>query len=296
MAGYFCGIVGGATYGMNPLFAKPLISNGVSVPTMLFFRYFLAALLMAVLIRFRHESRRVKRTQIPVLILLGILYATSSILLFESYQYIPSGLATTLIYLYPIFSVLILIFVKEYPSWQTLFAIMLSLIGVALMTLPSSEKAFPLLGIMLTLFSALCYAFYLVVIHLSRKASSLTADIITYYGLVIGTVMFFFYHLIKGGDFFCGVLAPSSIWNFIGLAIFPTVIAMFSLTYSTRVIGATKTGVLGVFEPLTAILIGVLLFRESLSWNVSLGISLSIIAVLVMIISQHCSSKIKKIH
>lgn len=281
--GYMAGIVGGVTYGMNPLFAKPLMSNGVSVPTMLFFRYFIAALIMLLIMMCRHESRHVSRRQLPVMILLGVLYALSSILLFESYAYIPCGLATTMIYLYPVFSALLLIATGHYPSWQTLCSIILSIIGVSLMTFSVHGESLSLLGIILTVLSALCYASYLVIIHLSKRASAFTADAITYYGMFIGTVMFFFYHLIRGGNMLDGVMERNSIINLLGLSVFPTIIAMFTVAFSTRTIGASKTGVLGVFEPLSAILIGALIFHESLSWNIYLGIAVSVFAVLFMI-------------
>ena len=40
--GYPAGIITGITYGLNPLFGMPLMNEGVSVVSILFFRYFFA--------------------------------------------------------------------------------------------------------------------------------------------------------------------------------------------------------------------------------------------------------------
>ncbi|MDD6253795.1 MAG: hypothetical protein PUA96_07110, partial [Bacteroidales bacterium] len=44
--GYVAGVVTGVTYGLNPLFAKPLLQMGVSVDTMLTIRYLLAVAIL----------------------------------------------------------------------------------------------------------------------------------------------------------------------------------------------------------------------------------------------------------
>jgi drug/metabolite transporter (DMT)-like permease len=55
------------------------------------------------------------------------------------------------------------------------------------------------------------------------------------------------------------------------------------LAISTRNIGATKASVLGVFEPITAILVGTLVFGEALTSNIITGILISDVAVTFMI-------------
>ena len=71
--------------------------------------------------------------------------------------------------------------------------------------------------------------------------------------------------------------------NLVGLAILPTVVSTATLAIATRNIGATKASVLGVFEPVTAILIGTVVFGEALTTNIIVGILLSITAITFMI-------------
>lgn len=74
------------------------------------------------------------------------------------------------------------------------------------------------------------------------------------------------------------------VWlNLVGLAILPTVVSTATLAIATRNIGATKASVLGVFEPVTAILIGTVVFGEALTTNIIVGILLSIAAITFMI-------------
>lgn len=73
--------------------------------------------------------------------------------------------------------------------------------------------------------------------------------------------------------------------NLIGLAILPTIVSTATLAIATRNIGATKASVLGVFEPITAILVGTLVFGEALTINLVVGILIAIVAVTFMIIT-----------
>ena len=119
LAGYLAGFIAGVSYGTNPLFAKPLLDSGVPVLVMLFFRYGISASILAAWMLAKRERFRVKGGEIVLLAFLGILFACSSLFLFFSYEFIPSGLATTLVYLYPVFVALIMVFLRFYPSWQT---------------------------------------------------------------------------------------------------------------------------------------------------------------------------------
>ena len=81
-----------------------------------------------------------------------------------------------------------------------------------------------------------------------------------------------------------GISSGTDWLNLTGLALVPTMISMLTLAISSRYIGPTKTSVLGVFEPLTAILIGTLMFGEPLTLKMALGISICVSAVVFMIL------------
>ena len=110
IVGYPAGIITGIAYGLNPLFAMPLMQNGAAIESILFFRYLLAVLLLGMFILLKRESFKVSLPQAGILVLLGALFTTSSLCLFGAYNYIASGLATTLIFLYPALVAIIMVF------------------------------------------------------------------------------------------------------------------------------------------------------------------------------------------
>lgn len=282
--GYIAGILAGISYGTNPLFGKALMESGVPVMVMLFFRYAFAALFLAALMLFKKESFQAKRNNLGLLILLGLFFAGSSITLFCSYEFIPSGLATTLIYLYPVIVALMMVFLRIYPGWQTWTAIAVTFVGIVLLSTPSGDMPIRPVGVLLAVGSALCYSFYLVIINRSKRIRNVSEHTLTFYSLVTGAVLFAVIRTVQGGGMLTGIDTLSDWGNLIGLAIIPTMVSMLTIAISSRYIGPTKTAVLGVFEPLTAILIGTLLFGEALTTKMAAGIALCVAAVIFMIV------------
>ena len=284
--GIIAGIVTGISYGMNPLFAKPLLADGVSVPTMLFFRYVISLVIMAAWMKIRREQFRVTASEFRLLVVLGVLFSFGSLFLFESYRFIPSGLATTLVYLYPIFVALILVALKLYPNWQTWLSIAVTFVGVILLSLPSGKITLHPLGMLLAVISALSYALYLVIVNRSTRIKHISEHTLTFYALAVGTVLFLCYQPTSDVSFMNGVNSWKSVINLTGLAVFPTMISMLTLAIATRLIGPTRTSVLGVFEPVTAILIGTVLFLEPMTPRMLVGITLCLAAVIFISLNK----------
>lgn len=284
LAGYLAGFIAGVSYGTNPLFAKPLLESGVPVLVMLLFRYGISAAILAIWMLAKREQFRVKGNEIALLVLLGILFACSSLFLFFSYESIPSGLATTLVYLYPVFVALIMVFLRFYPSWQTWLSIIATFGGILLLSSPSTGASICIPGIILAVASALSYAFYLVIVNRSKRIKNVSEHTLTLYALLTGAFLFAAIRTLKGGSITEGINTASDWGNLIGLAIVPTMISLLTLAVSSRYIGPTKTSILGVFEPLTAILIGTLLFGESLTMKMVIGVAVCISAVVFMVL------------
>ena len=155
MIGYPCGIITGVAYGLNPLFAKPLINAGASIESILFFRYTIAVLLLGGYLLIRKESFKISLRQSAVLLALGLLFTASSTFLFESYKYIASGLATTLVFLFPVLVAIIMVFLKVVPSWPVWLSIAVTFAGV-------------------------------VIINRSKRISTISNSLLTFYALSVG--------------------------------------------------------------------------------------------------------------
>ena len=281
--GYPAGIITGITYGLNPLFAKPLMNNGASTEAILFFRYGIAVVLLGAYLLMKKESFKITLKQAGVLIALGLLFTASSTFLFESYKYIASGLATTLVFLFPVMVAIIMVFLKVVPSWPVWMSIAATFAGVMIMTGGTGAEAINPIGVWLSIASAFVYALFIVIINRSKAISSISNSLLTFYALLVGSIVFFTRCLLSGAELMTGFDGGMAWINLTGLAILPTIVSTATLAIATRNIGATKASVLGVFEPITAILIGTLVFGEALTSNIIIGILISIVAVTFMI-------------
>lgn len=281
--GYPAGIITGITYGLNPLFGVPLMKEGAAIESILFFRYAIAVLFLGGFLLLSRQSFKISWKQAGVLLILGLLYTSSSVFLFEAYNYIASGLATTIIFLYPVLVAIIMVFLRVVPSWSVWLSIILTFVGVVIMTQSDSTQTINPIGVILSLGSALVYALFIVIINRSKIISNISNSLLTFYALTVGAIIFLGKITLSDIHITTG-LTGNMVWlNLVGLAILPTVVSTATLAIATRNIGATKASVLGVFEPVTAILIGTVVFGEALTTNIIVGILLSITAITFMI-------------
>ena len=283
LIGYPAGIITGITYGLNPLFGMPLMNNGAAVESILFFRYAFAVVILGAFLWLTRQSFKISAKQAGVLLVLGLLYTSSSIFLFEAYNYIASGLATTLIFLYPVLVAIIMVFLGVVPSWPVWLTIAATFGGVLVMTQGSGGEAIDPVGVLLSLGSALVYALFIVIINRSKAIAEISNTLLTFYALTVGATVFLGMILFSDTTITAGIEGGTAWLNLIGLALLPTIVSTATLAIATRNIGATKASVLGVFEPITAILVGTLMFGEPLTTNIVAGICIAIVAVTFMI-------------
>lgn len=285
LIGYPAGIITGISYGLNPLFGMPLMSKGAEVESILFFRYSIAVVILGAVLLCDKQSFKITWRQAGILLILGLLYTASSVTLFEAYKYIPSGLATTLVFLYPVLVALIMVFLRVVPSWQVWLAIAATFVGVIIMTQSDATQQINPLGVVLSIGSALVYALFIVIINRNRTISTISNSLLTFYTLCVGAAVFLSRIAMSDTHILTGITTRMDWFNLVGLALLPTIVSTATLAVATRNIGATKASVLGVFEPITAILVGTLVFGEALTNNILLGITIAMVAVTFMIIS-----------
>ena len=261
--GYILGIIAAAAYGMNPLFALPLYKAGMNPDSVLFFRYLFAIPVLGIMIKARGRNFKLQRKEVLPLVIMGLLVALSSLALFLSYNYMEAGIASTLLFVYPIMVALIMAFVfKEKLTLLTISCILLALVGIGLLYKTSSGSTLSTTGIILVMVSALSYAIYIVGVNRSILKEIATLKL-TFYILLFGMTLF----LVRV-DFGKSLLTVDTwyLWgNLIALAIFPTAISFLCTTQAVQYIGSTPTAILGALEPLTAVFFGVTVFGEVLT-------------------------------
>ena len=279
--GYLLGALAAASYGMNPLFALPLYNDGMDPYSVLFFRYLFAIPILGIMLKARGRTFAVSRHDILPLVVMGLLLAMSSLSLFLSYNYMEAGIASTMLFVYPIMvAVIMAIFFRERITAQTASCIFVALVGIALLYKGSDGATLDATGVMWVMVSALSYALYIVGVNRPRLKGIATLKL-TFYALVFGFSIF-----IVCTDFGRALTFPSAWYkwgNLVALALFPTAISFLCTTQAIQYIGSTPTAILGALEPLTAVFFGVTVFGEALTPRRMFGIVMIIAAVSALV-------------
>lgn len=288
--GYILGSIAAASYGMNPLFALPLYKAGMDPDSVLFFRYLFAIPLLGIMIKARGRSFKIQRKETFPLIIMGLLVALSSLTLFLSYNYMAAGIASTLLFVYPIMVALIMAMVfKEKLALQTIVCMPLALGGIGLLYKSEDGSTLSLIGTLLVFASSLSYAIYIVGINQTSLKNVATLKV-TFYVLLFGLSLFVARLL------YSGVLNTPDQWylwaNLLALAVFPTAISFLCTTGAIQYIGSTPTAILGALEPVTAIFFGIAVFGESLTVRESFGLVMIIVAVTLVIAGGNITSQL----
>ena len=288
--GYILGSIAAASYGMNPLFALPLYKAGMDPDSVLFFRYLFAIPLLGIMIKARGRSFKIQRKETFPLIIMGLLVALSSLTLFLSYNYMAAGIASTLLFVYPIMVALIMAMVfKEKLALQTIVCMLLALGGIGLLYKSEDGSTLSLIGTLLVFASSLSYAIYIVGINQTSLKNVATLKV-TCYVLLFGLSLFVARLL------YSGVLNTPDQWylwaNLLALAVFPTAISFLCTTGAIQYIGSTPTAILGALEPVTAIFFGIAVFGESLTVRESFGLVMIIVAVTFVIAGGNITSQL----
>lgn len=281
LKGYLCGIGAAVCYGTNPLGALYLYEDGINANSVLFYRFALAVVMLGMLMAARRKSLKVSRRELSLLCALGVVFSTSSITLYFSFCFMDAGIASTLLFVYPVMvAVIMALLFKERLPAVSVFAIMLALSGIAMLYHGDGGATLSTRGVMLVMFSSLSYAVYIVVVNKSPlRMSSMK---LTFYVLFFGMLTVLTNSFITG--LHIQMLTTPRMWSCaFMLALLPTVFSLVLMTISVHETGSTPTAVMGALEPLTAVVIGVAVFGEQLTLRLAAGIVLILTAVIMII-------------
>lgn len=278
--GYLFGILAAGFYGLNPMFALPLYQDGMDSVSVLFWRYALSVPMLAVLMLCRHIDFRLSKAEAIQIALLGAVMALSSLLLYLSYNYMDAGLASTILFVYPIVTAVLMAFVfHERVAPLVWGCLALVSVGIGVLCELNGNTHVSIAGVLLSLGSALTYAVYLVFIN-KGHITHLPSAKITFYVLLFGSLMLGVLLLCRWQ-----IAVPQGLhWGYsIGAALFPTALSLVLTTLAIQGIGSTQTAILGAMEPITAVMVGLTLFGEHLTVRSCIGIALIVLAVTIVV-------------
>ena len=287
LKGTIAGLVAAICYGLIPLFTIPL-KNGEAIPqlsdcSIMFYRFALATVIIAVLMLITRRRFKITRSELVTLTYLAFLSDGSALFLIDGYNYLSSGVATTIHFMYPVVTtIMMMVFYNEARKVSTLLAVLLAVVGVGVLSWQSNEET-SLHGVIIELISACCYAFYLIRVNRSR-VRNMDGMKLTFYVMGIGALIFGAEALRQ--DEFQMITTGVQVSHLLLLGIVCTVVTNLCLVMAVQRIGSTMTAVLGALEPLTAVALGCLLMGEDITLNVVLGICLIIPSVIIIIFTR----------
>lgn len=279
--GFFFAALSAICYGTNPLGALNLYAQGYSPENVLFYRFFTAALLLFAVILAKGSHFKITLKEFGALVAFGFLFAVSSLTYYASFKYMDAGLASTLLFLYPLeVSVLMAIFFKEKIKAWTVVSTAVSMSGVALLYRGDDGVPLSTAGLVLVFASSLSYAIYMVMAN--RINLQMGSVKMTFYAICFCLVFLLLYSVTFGSGLPPLFTQASSWgWGFM-LGLVPTVLSLIFMVKAVKIIGSTPTAILGALEPVTAVAIGVLVFGEILTGRLIAGIILILGSVVLI--------------
>ena len=283
--GILCAILSAVCYGTNPFGALPLYEEGVSTATVLAHRFGLAVILLAIVMLIKRENFKVTRHEFKVLFSLGILFAASSITYYQSFHFMDAGIASTILFVYPVMvAVIMAAFFKERVTAMTVVAIVMSLVGIGLLYKGEAGASLSAVGIVLCVLSSLAYAVYIIVVN--QSSIKMSSYKMTFYAMLVCEITLVLYSF-TSPELYLHVLPSARAWSFaVWLSIVPTILSLVFMTVAVRHVGATPTAILGALEPLTAVAIGVMVFGELLTPRLIVGILFILCAVMLVVLGK----------
>ncbi|MCI6336630.1 MAG: DMT family transporter [Prevotella sp.] len=280
--GLINGIISGISFGLIPLFSIPVIAAGMGNVSILVYRFLFGSLAMLGMLLLKKTDLRVSLSELCRIAILSLFYIGTALATLECYHYLSSGIATALVYTDPIWCAIIgLIFLGDRFSLKLTSSCLFATLGVMMMTgVFTEDGTFSALGLFWGLLSGLSYALYLIFVPRLRlkRIPSLK---LTFYVFFIGMLILAAYAILKEGNIEI-VTNPTCWTNLILLGLIPTALSNICVTMSLRLVDSTIVAILGAFEPLTAMVIGIVILGDS--WSImSLGGTFLILLAVAML-------------
>ncbi len=284
--------VSSSTFGLAPFFSLTLLLAGFSAFEVLSYRWGVATIALTLFGWCSGCSFRLEKKDFLVVLLLSLLRAVTSFSLLIAYQNIATGVASTIHFMYPLaVSLVMMYFFQEKKSLWVMFAVFMSLLGAALLSSGELEakNGDTIVGLVAACVSVFSYAGYIVGVRMTR-AVRINSTVLTCYVMGLGTVLYFIGALTTSG---LRLVADGYTWLIIlGLALPATAISNITLVRAIKYAGPTLTSILGAMEPLTAVVIGIFVFKELFTLNSAIGIILILLAVSVVIFRKQKNERV----
>lgn len=283
--GTILAILSAIFFGFNPLLARTVYADGGNAITLTLFRMLIGSVYMSILhVMIAKESMYVTRAEFGRLLICSTGYAATPLLLLSSYNFLPSGLCTTAHFVYPVLVIVSCIMLKmEKASVKKICCGILCLMGILCFYSPTGEVN--LTGLLLSLGSGATYAFYIVYISFSGLLDMKQYKMTAWLNIISTGIVAIFAILTRQ------IAMPQNAMGWGVMVAFAIAAGMASIMFQlgNKYVGAQSASLLSTFEPLTSVLVGVLVYKEIMTGRSAFGILFILTAVILLSVGKNKS-------
>jgi len=278
--GIFLAVLSAAAFGIMPIFAKLSYIYGSNPTSALLFRFLFATIILFTYFKISNINYKVTLNQFILLFCIGSIgYTTTTQTLFISYNYLDVGLATTLHYIYPSIVCILSFFIyREKISRKKILSLILSALGVYSLV-AFENTSINVLGTILALISGVSYAINVICFSM-KSIKDLDTKVVTLYvsiGATFGMVIYGMFTNTITLNFNTQIFL-----SYIGLSVVSTIFSIVLLLKAIQLIGSSSASILGTFEAIISIILGILLLNEKLTFPLIIGSILIVISAILI--------------
>ena len=276
-------IIGSIAYGFLPVFVKNIIAYNYSSLSIVFYRYFLTAIFLFIIIIVSKKSFKINKKQFIELLIFSIIgLGLTFFFLSKSLLYISAGLSNMIHFGYPVIVLLVMIFIfKEKANILKFLSIIFAAIGIILLTQVVEVESF--LGVIYALITTITYGAYIIA-NKRCSFSELDTMVSLFYMSLFISVIFLIAGIFTGSLQIINNLYVFG--NFIAISLVCTIFSLGLLLYGVKRLGSSLASILNMFEPATTVVASIFIYNEKLTVNIIIGSVLIILSTISMVIGS----------
>lgn len=274
------GLLGAAAslqFGMIVVLGKRVLERGMSVESMLAYRYAVAATVLAVILAALRRPLLSDRGERVGLGALSLFYGLESAFFFTAARHGTAAAVTLLFFTYPVVVTLGAWLVgRGVPARMTLIALVCALAGAGIVIGTGAGLSVETTGVVFALGAAVVYSGYLVGSdQVLRRTAPTTSALWVSAGASIGLLAF---AAVTGRSTLPQV--PADWWSILLMGV-GTAGAFVCLLGALQRLGAVRTAIVSATEPLAAAVLGWIFLDESVSAGTAVGGALILVAAVI---------------
>lgn len=279
--GYIYTALSAIIFGLMPLLTKIIIARGATSLTIAFFRVFYVTVVLFFVLKIKNIDLHLEKRDFLSAILTSIFGSGLTIIILnESYNYVDTGIATSLHFLYPLFvAILCCFFYGEKIKKKQIISLSFALVGIICFMSKGNGSLF---GYFLAIASGLTYAFYLVKMDKTGLVK-MNALKLSFYLALFTTIEIFTMNLFMQDVVF--KMDAIAYGLLLVLALSSSFLATVLLQKGVLLLGSTRASFICLLEPVTSMIMGILWLNEALTFNKGLG-GLAIIISLIIFLKE----------